>query len=203
MPVTRSQTSKTSTTNLLQLPAELRLQIFRLVLVEDETIKVDARRAQQCWHKHKPVPNLFVMTSQGRHMAAKLREHALLSTCRQIRSEGLPVLYGDNIFESTDFYALYRWLKSLESNRRRLLRTIRYWNHSTGGYSDSVSTAGEAKVQIAAAEAMAASDKAAVRTGVFEYPLFRNGERVWVNGPQVERILKAERAMKRKPKAKT
>jgi hypothetical protein len=68
---TTSQTSP-----LLKLPAELRNEIYQLVLVE-------------------PYPHVVTITATG------IEEPSILHTCKEVRGEAIQVYYGQNQFEHT------------------------------------------------------------------------------------------------------
>ena len=109
---------------LLKLPAEIRNRVVRLAVVEDNSIALfNSRFAPWRTYCHwKQVQEPFA-------------EPALLSVCKQIRNEALPVFYGCNIFSDT----LYRetaenmvktpklwspWVSRLTLEKQAMLKTI-------------------------------------------------------------------------------
>jgi hypothetical protein len=107
----------------LQLPAELRNRIYELILIQDE--EIDA--ATWCRLPHSPrclpggsIPSFRSLIIHG-------FEPALLSTCKQVRKEGLPIFYGQNTFfggpgESTIWL---NWLQKLSPLKRGLVKNIK------------------------------------------------------------------------------
>lgn len=96
-------------TSFLDLPAELRNVIYRMVLPEEAEIDVSA--------------------------LSRPKEPGLLAACRQIRDEGLDVYYGENQFV---YYPLFRmqrlggqlvdddrWIRSIGELRGRRIRHLR------------------------------------------------------------------------------
>ncbi|KAK3681858.1 hypothetical protein LTR37_020817 [Vermiconidia calcicola] len=84
-----------------KLPAELRKHIYRLVLVQLDTIDISLNRT----------PN----------------EPALLATCSQIHDEALSVYYGENTFleDIVLSRAQHSWLRSLGIKRAKLITEYR------------------------------------------------------------------------------
>lgn len=64
---------------ILRLPPELRLQIYRLLLLSDQTVRMT-------WCHAIPRPNCLFPT--------------ILRTCRLIHNEAMSVLYGENVFRA-------------------------------------------------------------------------------------------------------
>ena len=96
---------------LLQLPAELRNEIWQLALVRDEPIRI--------FHPG---------------MGARL-EPALLATCKQIRNEAQDMLYSENTFEGhcsieairslpNKPTSLLRWLGKIGDKRARMIKRL-------------------------------------------------------------------------------
>ena len=68
--------------SILRLPPELRLQIYRLLLLSDRTVRMVWRQDDEAI----PLPNCLFP--------------AILRTCRLIHNEAISVLYGENVFRA-------------------------------------------------------------------------------------------------------
>lgn len=64
---------------ILRLPPELRLKIYRLLLLSNQTVRME-------WIPNNPCPNCLFP--------------AVLRTCRFIHDEAMDVLYGENVFRA-------------------------------------------------------------------------------------------------------
>lgn len=84
----------------MNLPAELRNEIYSLALVQDTRIMVSTSLPY-------------------------LKEPALLAVNRQMRSETLPVWYSENVFQINGSSPSVKFLRSLGSERLQLLKTLR------------------------------------------------------------------------------
>lgn len=85
--------------SFLDLPAEIRNQIYKDTLIFDFTIAIEA---------YKPY----------------LRDTALLFTSKQIRAEALPIYYGANTFEPTGVNTFERLLREFNPDKQALIRDI-------------------------------------------------------------------------------
>jgi hypothetical protein len=65
------------------------------------------------------------------------KEPALLRTDRQLRSEGLPIFYMDNVFATCSQKALSHWLRCLGAHRRGLVRHLRGYSFVRASESET------------------------------------------------------------------
>lgn len=110
----RPREVRTDLPRLLQLPAELRLQIWELTVTRNEPIAVSQRRPHAIrgvdWD-HRKLPSL-------------------LHACRQARKEALPIYYSSNTFRllcgmaKFHLYRLERWLDVIGPEATSNLRHI-------------------------------------------------------------------------------
>lgn len=99
--------------HLLALSPELRNQIYYLALVEPTPL-----------HLNNPSPT--EKPGGDRHYSPTAVQPSLLRTCRQIRSESLPVFYGNNAFQIYGGYLLIaRWWKALSERDQGFIKDIR------------------------------------------------------------------------------
>ncbi|KAK5702663.1 hypothetical protein LTR97_003609 [Elasticomyces elasticus] len=98
---------------LLAVPAELRVEIWRIVLVEPHPVYI-------MWYN---------TTSFTKSRGAQ----ALLVTNRQIRDECLPIMYGENTFgEGLDSESTSEFLEAMPKNKIRLIKNIRAFANGFG-----------------------------------------------------------------------
>jgi len=116
---------------LLNLPAELRDQIYQYTLVRPSTIHiVDPLGCLE---------NTLHMTASSWDMTAaawlKLHERdrkpsshqlALLQICRRVRYEAEPIFYGANTFLLTSPSVMMAWLDLLGTERQGMVKSLRY-----------------------------------------------------------------------------
>ncbi|KAK5732643.1 hypothetical protein LTR17_010324 [Elasticomyces elasticus] len=108
---------------LLKLPPELRNWIFKLVLVEDEPISLNAR------------PGLRVDCDAPTRRLDFLNGPALLRTTASICAEAAPVYYGANIFTGTS--ELSHLLPRLPHKRQRMVKRLRLCIGLDAGVADA------------------------------------------------------------------
>lgn len=98
----------------LRLPAEIRNRIYDLVFVSDEYIGANA-----------------TLTKAFYHDAAKYRNLAFASACRQIYQESANIFYAKNGFEFFYIRPFLEFLEAIGLDRRMLLTKLKY-NYSNG-----------------------------------------------------------------------
>ncbi|KAK3660671.1 hypothetical protein LTR22_007918 [Elasticomyces elasticus] len=108
---------------LLKLPPELRNWIFKLVLVKDEPISLNAR------------PGLRVDCDAPTRRLDFLNGPALLRTTASICAEAAPVYYGANIF--TGMSELSHLLPRLPHKRQRMVKRLRLCIALDAGVADA------------------------------------------------------------------
>lgn len=87
---------------LLKLPAELRNRIFELALIEDKPIDMGT------WGKNPDRRDGAAVLCAYR-MVVGASEPSLLRTCQNVRKEGLPIYYGQNVFHYSSAFAPNSW----------------------------------------------------------------------------------------------
>jgi hypothetical protein len=107
----------------MELPPELRLRVYELVLRFDEPI-----RPHKCVHGHQGIgipklsgPTTWVFHDENRHRAGGGHNEihktlAITKTCKEVREESLPVFYSANVFMNG--YDTLQYFQSLEARRR-------------------------------------------------------------------------------------
>jgi len=98
----------------LKLPAEIRNRIYDLVFVSDDYIGANA-----------------TLTKAFYHEAAKYRNLAFASACRQIYQESANIFYAKNGFEFFYIRPFLEFLEAIGVKRRMLLTKLKY-NYSNG-----------------------------------------------------------------------
>lgn len=79
-----------------KIPGELRMQIYRNLLISSEVITPDRQllaKREKSYNK-----SASKTSNRGRYKAAAGLDGAVLRTCRAVYLEALGILYGDNIF---------------------------------------------------------------------------------------------------------
>jgi hypothetical protein len=130
-------------TNLLDLPVEVRMQIYGYLLIEEEPVDIDII------HRHNKTAELvrydYKDRRDGRHrfqlwsrakrswIAAPPINTAIIFVNHQIHAEGIQTLYGNNCFSFVGSTALKKALGMLGSHAQYL----RYIKLSGGGYARS------------------------------------------------------------------
>ncbi|KAK4539279.1 hypothetical protein LTR36_000833 [Oleoguttula mirabilis] len=106
-PVAKEQ--QQASTNLLDLPAELRNQIYRYVVLTESEIRP------------KPWPS-HLGDLQLQNASSSMQEPALARVNRRLRSESLSIYYGENTFrfDSDRAAEFQRWSRAIGSNVRFL-----------------------------------------------------------------------------------
>jgi len=92
------------TCRLLELPPELRNAIYVYAVVENGPVPLRMRLNNYCI------------------------EPALLATNRQIRSECLPVIYGQNTLESGYSHRTRKFLTALSADKLKMIRQLQAWD---------------------------------------------------------------------------
>ena len=90
--------------HLLELPPELRNAIYVYAVVEDDPIPLRKWRDKCCI------------------------EPALLASNRQVRTECLPIFYGQNTFETNYSDRIGGFLAALSAEQMTMIRRLRAWN---------------------------------------------------------------------------
>jgi hypothetical protein len=107
----------------LKLPPELRNRIYELVLVEEKPIQIStwAQSQKPC----RPSWCDLMHTLDGQ-LIAHLREPSVLEVCKQIRTEGLPIFYGQNVFfgDTPDSHRWVEWLAQLGPKKRAMVKNM-------------------------------------------------------------------------------
>ncbi|KAI9877625.1 MAG: hypothetical protein M1830_003274 [Pleopsidium flavum] len=98
----------------LKLPAEIRNRIYDLVFVSHEYIGANG-----------------TLTKAFYHEAAKYRNLAFASACRQIYQESANIFYAKNGFEFFYIRPFLEFLEAIGAKRRKLLTKLKY-NYSSG-----------------------------------------------------------------------
>jgi hypothetical protein len=109
-----------SSSPLLRLPPELRIQIYELVL-RDTTVKVSRIRYKVSRIRsniHKP----FLSTPPHAPHSAWKTPLSLLGTCRQIAQEATSIAYAECIFNFADIHSYFA--HKIEVQRRALIHRI-------------------------------------------------------------------------------
>ncbi|KAK5688213.1 hypothetical protein LTS10_000191 [Elasticomyces elasticus] len=112
---------------LLELPEELQLVIYELVVISDHTIILDDLDCCGFGDDERPSNDENQWLREG-------MQPEISKTCRSIRSIALPVYYKRNVFEfcycSLGYESLLRrtkhWLDDIGASNRALLATLRY-----------------------------------------------------------------------------
>ena len=98
---------------LLALPPEIREIIYALAVVEDNSIPLI-----------RGYPFIY--------------EPGLLATSRQIRTEAMPIFYGDNIFKARDYYQTVDLIRFTNKQKFSLIKSIQAFSEEDPkGYSSS------------------------------------------------------------------
>lgn len=100
---------------LLELPAELRNEIYELALFQTRPIGVTIV-LEHCL-------TLLDFTRASRR--SLVEEPPLLTCCRQVREEAIGIFYGSSTFASSERSELERWIIALPAAKRKLLRDVR------------------------------------------------------------------------------
>ena len=115
-----------SSISFIDLPAELRLEIYKLVLPQGATITISAQ------------------TDKRERVFTSLFEPAICAASRLIQQETRPLLYGNNTFVCRDGASTHRLLKRLRGARLKLIKKLHIvdiqelatWNRSPSMLSD-------------------------------------------------------------------
>ncbi|KAK4547658.1 hypothetical protein LTR36_000615 [Oleoguttula mirabilis] len=123
---------------LLELPPELQLIIFELLVVHTEPIRISF----PCWGEYEKVGRSY-RQDRALEAAAKRRwdggddqlslQPALSRVCKYIRATTLPIYYQLNTFESTYCETkketrFFDWLAAIGPRNRLLLREVYIWD---------------------------------------------------------------------------
>lgn len=103
--------------SLLDLPPEIRNQIYRLVLVQVVSFKPNVRRLFSIAEEHEKTLEPYDTETTV----------SLARTCRQIHDEAIAVYYGGNSFEFENTYDLYVFLYMISWERRRCIEAISFF----------------------------------------------------------------------------
>lgn len=98
-------------TGLFDLSAELRNEIYRHALLNDQEIRFLAWKTDG--------------GGETKILSEGLAEPDLLRTSKQIRAEGLPIFYGGNVFRSLERCAIIRWLELIGPKKVAMLKQVR------------------------------------------------------------------------------
>ncbi|KAL3473605.1 hypothetical protein BJX99DRAFT_233194 [Aspergillus californicus] len=104
----------------LRLPAEIRLQIYDLLLVSRFS------RDDPAWEvrdTYKKLVVLYMMQALG----CRTIEPAVLRTCRQIYHESIPILYSRNVFASLAPEDMLAFMAQIGSGNINFVRTLKIW----------------------------------------------------------------------------
>ena len=85
---------------ILQLPSEIRIQIYKAVLLQTHPIRIWSRQSEN-------------------------EKRLLLGVCRQVYWETLAIYYSGNAFITESAHCLIPWLTKLGEDKRALLRDVR------------------------------------------------------------------------------
>ena len=99
-------------TSLLNLPAELRNEIYTLSLVRESAIRVDSKWSQ--------MPPFLAYV-----------EPALLRVNRQLRRETLEIQYSSNVFQCYSYSGLTKFVSRLGLERVAMLKHVKCGHHCT------------------------------------------------------------------------
>ena len=130
MKQTRSQSIDPTRTSFLDLPPELRNQIYGHALTSVHPLRVSESAILSSCRRQQSFPeirscSLCGSTKRSQHISA-----AILVTCRQIQSEATAILYGTNTIQlSADAPDLYRFIRSIRSSAS-LTQRVRLTNYS-------------------------------------------------------------------------
>ncbi|KAK5719006.1 hypothetical protein LTR17_015431 [Elasticomyces elasticus] len=112
---------------LLELPEELQLEIYELVVISDKTIRLDDLDC--CGYGDDECPS-----NDADQWQRKGSQPEISKACRSIRSIALPVYYKNNVFEFCYcmpgprgiLHSVKHWLDDIGASNRVLLANFRY-----------------------------------------------------------------------------
>ena len=105
---------------ILRLPAEIRNQIWRYVVVKDgEVVYRDHKRQDQTPESRLRSGNL-IKSHQEDDERRRSSQLAIASTCRQIYLEVTPIYYGENVFHPGDFQDPMLHLRALKAFKQAI-----------------------------------------------------------------------------------
>ncbi|KAJ5552380.1 hypothetical protein N7494_001758 [Penicillium frequentans] len=115
-------TNETSTKSaFLALPAEIRLQIYDLLLVSRFN-----REQNPSWGVGNTCQKLVIL-----HMIQapqyRTMEPAILRTCKQIYNEAISILYSGNVFNLSEPKQMFRLMTQIGPTKVKLLRSLDMW----------------------------------------------------------------------------
>jgi hypothetical protein len=135
-----SELAKTATSAgqpcyLLKLPTELQLDIYELVVVEDQPLLVNCpcnSSYRGRWEEGQ--------TEEQRWEKGEIRppqQPALTRTCRAVRENALPIFYKENIFRASycnatvsDLSAPIQWFRMIGQSNREMLRHFYFYDRN-------------------------------------------------------------------------
>ncbi|KAJ5654970.1 hypothetical protein N7490_001999 [Penicillium lividum] len=117
--LTANETNPTSA--FLALPAEIRLQIYDLLLVSRFN-----REQNPSWAVGKTYQKI-VMLHMIQAPEYRTMEPAILRTCRQIQREAISVLYSGNVLNVSEPKQMFRLMTQIGPTNIKLLRSLDMW----------------------------------------------------------------------------
>ncbi|KAK4890810.1 hypothetical protein LTR27_010511 [Elasticomyces elasticus] len=129
---------------LLELPPELQLLIYELVVIYEKPIKLNYMDCVR-YLGSKEADSPYSEDWRAWETARVVDRHnkaqpTLAATCRRIRSIILPVYYKRNIFEACCCYGMIGWDYSMPEAMLRTLEEMRVWLENIGSSNRALLT---------------------------------------------------------------